>query len=89
VSREGSFLGGDYPRHYRRPSSEGSVIVPVADQNLPTFEEGDAVARLEIPEIGVNDIVVAGVTTRDLKKGPGHFPDTPLPGQLGNSGLAR
>jgi sortase A len=55
---------------------------------LPTFEEGDAVARLEIPEIGVNDIVVAGVTTRDLKKGPGHFPDTPLPGQLGNSAIA-
>jgi sortase A len=28
------------------------------------------------------------VTTRDLKKGPGHFPDTPLPGQLGNSAIA-
>jgi sortase A len=64
------------------------VVIPVADQNLPTFEEGDAVARLEIPAIGVNDIVVAGVSTKDLKKGPGHFPDTPLPGQLGNSAIA-
>ncbi|RLE24969.1 MAG: hypothetical protein DRJ50_03845, partial [Actinobacteria bacterium] len=45
------------------------VVVPVAEQNLPVFEEGDAVARLEIPAIGVNDIVVAGVTTKDLKKG--------------------
>ena len=24
----------------------------------------------------------------DLKKGPGHYPDTPLPGQLGNSAIA-
>jgi sortase A len=69
------------------PAAE-PVIVPVAEQNLPIFEEGDAVARLEIPDIGVNDIVVAGVTTSDLKKGPGHFPDTPLPGQLGNSAIA-
>jgi len=64
------------------------VIVPVAEQNLPAFEEGDAVARIEIPKIGVNDIVVAGVSTSDLKKGPGHFPDTPLPGQLGNAAIA-
>ena len=64
------------------------VIVPLAEQNLPAFEEGDAVARIEIPKIGVNDIVVAGVSTSDLKKGPGHFPDTPLPGQLGNAAIA-
>ena len=69
------------------PTTE-PVIIPVAGQNLPVFDEGDAVARLEIPDIGVNDIVVAGVTTKDLKKGPGHFPDTPLPGQLGNSAIA-
>ena len=51
-------------------------------------ENGDALARLEIPRIGRNDIVVAGVQTSDLKRGPGHFPDTPLPGQLGNSAIA-
>jgi sortase A len=32
--------------------------------------------------------VVAGVEKGDLKKGPGHYPDTPLPGQLGNSAIA-
>jgi sortase A len=62
--------------------------VPVADQNIPSLENGDALARIEIPTIGVSDIVVAGVETRDLKKGPGHFPDTPLPGQLGNAAIA-
>jgi sortase A len=57
-------------------------------QELPAFEEGDAIARIEIPSIGVDKIVVAGVSTADLKKGPGHYPDTPMPGQLGNSAIA-
>ena len=62
--------------------------VPVAQQNIPVLQNGDALARLEIPRIGRNDIVVAGVSTGDLKRGPGHFPDTPLPGQLGNAAIA-
>ncbi|NND73565.1 MAG: class E sortase [Ilumatobacter sp.] len=65
-----------------------AAAVPVEQQNLRELEEGDALARIEIPAIGVNDIVVAGVSTGDLKKGPGHFPETPLPGQLGNSAIA-
>ena len=63
-------------------------VVPVGQQNIPFVSEGDALARLEMPAIGVNDIVVAGVDKTDLKKGPGHFPDTPLPGQLGNTAIA-
>ena len=34
------------------------------------------------------DYVVPGVRVNDLKKGPGHYPDTPLPGQLGNASIA-
>ena len=49
---------------------------------------GGAVARIEIPKIGVNAIVVDGVDTDDLRMGPGHYPLTPLPGQLGNSAIA-
>jgi sortase A len=70
------------------PSTPPEAVVPVEDQNLPSLENGDALARIEIPRIGVDDIVVAGVETDDLKRGPGHFPDTPLPGQLGNSAIA-
>ncbi len=63
-------------------------VLSAAEQNLPAIEDGDPVARLEIPRIGVDHIVVAGVSKRDLQKGPGHYPDTPLPGQLGNSAIA-
>lgn len=70
------------------PDDAASAPIPVERQNIPEPENGDALARIEIPRIGVDDIVVAGVGTGDLKKGPGHFPDTPLPGQLGNSAIA-
>jgi len=49
---------------------------------------GDAVARLEIPKIGLEKAVVEGVGVPDLKKGPGHYPGTPLPGQPGNAAIA-
>ena len=54
----------------------------------PPPTEGDAMARLLIPDIGVDKIVVEGVSLEDLKHGPGHYPDTPLPGQPGNAAIA-
>ena len=54
----------------------------------PPPTEGDAVARLRIPRIDVDKIVVEGVQVDDLKRGPGHYPDSPLPGQPGNAAIA-
>ncbi len=55
---------------------------------LETIERGDPVGRIVIPDIGVDWIMVEGVNLTDLKKGPGHYPDTPLPGQAGNAAIA-
>ena len=55
---------------------------------LPPPDDGEAVARMSIPKIGVDQIVVEGVARDDLKKGPGHYPQTPLPGQPGNAAIA-
>lgn len=49
---------------------------------------GDPLARLEIPSIGLDYILISGVRPTDLEDGPGHFPETPLPGQLGNAAVA-
>lgn len=57
-------------------------------QELPPIEEGDPIGRLEIPAIGRDDWIVAGVSKDDLKQGPGHYPETPMPGQLGNAAIA-
>ncbi len=75
-------------------SDLGEVAIEVdladeaVDQVLPPFERGDPLALLEIPAIGRRDVVVPGVRVDDLKSGPGHYPDTPLPGQLGNASIA-
>ncbi|MGY6501299.1 MAG: class E sortase [Acidimicrobiales bacterium] len=49
---------------------------------------GEPVARIEIPAIDVDETVVHGVRVSDLRKGPGHFETSPLPGQPGNSAIA-
>lgn len=54
----------------------------------PPPDDGEAVARMVIPKIGVDQIVVEGVSRDALKKGPGHYPHTPLPGQPGNAAIA-
>ncbi len=58
------------------------------DQGLGPFETGEPVARLEIPSLGIDEIIVAGVGVTELKLGPGHFPETPLPGQFGRASVA-
>lgn len=50
--------------------------------------EGSPVALLSIPDAGLNHAVVVQGTGSDvLRDGPGHRPDTPLPGQPGVSVL--
>lgn len=56
----------------------------VERQPLP----GDAIAEIEIPSIGVAEYVVEGTGTGDLRKGPGHYPETPLPGSRGTTAIA-
>ena len=49
---------------------------------------GAPVASLAIPAIGVHNLVVVeGTNAADLEAGPGHRPDTVLPGQVGVSVL--
>jgi sortase A len=47
---------------------------------------GKGVAVIRIPRFGsgYRFVVVEGVTRADLRKGPGHYPGTALPGQIGN-----
>jgi len=49
---------------------------------------GDAIGRIEIPTIGVRDYVVEGTDLENLRKGPGHYPETPLPGDRGTVAIA-
>ena len=46
-----------------------------------TSHEGDAIARLRIPSIGVNEIMVNGTATESLKRGPGRYLGSYMPGE--------
>jgi len=50
--------------------------------------EGSPVGEIRIPAIGINQVIVSGTETQDLRQGPGHYTNTPLPGQAGNAGVA-
>ncbi len=54
----------------------------------PAAPTGEAVAIMKIPKIGVEKAVVRGVGLSELKKGPGHYPTTPMPGEAGNAAIA-
>jgi sortase A len=49
---------------------------------------GDAIGKIELPTIDKDYYVVEGTDTSSLRKGPGHYEDTPLPGQRGTVGIA-
>ena len=49
---------------------------------------GDAIGKITLPAIGKSYLVVEGTETDDLRKGPGHYDDTPMPGKPGTVGIA-
>jgi sortase A len=61
---------------------------PVAAPTTAAPAEGQPIGDIRIPVIGINQVVVEGTNTPDLRKGPGHYIGTPLPGQAGNVAIA-
>ena len=51
--------------------------------------EGTPLGRISIPSIGLQDFyIVQGTTVAQLKRGAGHYLESPLPGQKGNAAVA-
>lgn len=49
---------------------------------------GEGLGIIRIPSIGLNAAFVEGTTPEDLKRGPGHYDATAMPGEGGNVGIA-
>jgi sortase A len=62
------------------PIKAKAPVVPKA----PPFGAGVAILHSEVLGAHWKWVVVEGVGTNDLAKGPGHYPGTALPGQVGN-----
>jgi sortase A len=67
-------------------ASPAPVASSTGAPQLRAVEPGQGLAVLRVPRLGGNyaPVVVEGVSTHDLERGPGHYPGTALPGQVGN-----
>ncbi|HVW34271.1 MAG TPA: class E sortase [Acidimicrobiia bacterium] len=74
--------------HVEQPASSTTSTTLDPLHLPPPPPTGEAVANIRIPKIGVDKYVVQGVGVADLRKGPGHYPQTPLPGEQGNAAIA-
>ena len=53
-----------------------------------TLRSGQSLTRILIPKIGVNVVVVQGIDETALRAGAGHYPQTPLPCEMGDVAIA-
>ena len=73
---------------FRKELATGVAPIGPADIKGKPLALGKPVAYLEIPAIGLRQVVVEGTTAATMFTGPGHRRDTPLPGQAGTSLIA-
>jgi sortase A len=70
------------------PETRERVIRSLRNEEERKRLRGDAIGRIELPALDKDYYVVEGTATDDLRKGPGHYEDTPMPGQPGTVGIA-
>ncbi len=72
-------------------ASQRLGLPALANETAPTLADpavNEPVGLLSIPKIGLFDAIVEGVGEAQLEQGPGHYPGTSLPGEIGNVGIA-
>jgi len=93
-----SFAGGryaigaakaDHARQAWDAASAHEAVVNARSSAVPRdrapFAAGAPMARLIIPRIGLDEIVLEGVDDDDLNALPGHVPGSAIPGDRGNA----
>ena len=78
------------PLPKRKPGVTTPTTIKFSHRVVPltTPPDGEVEGIINIPAIGITFAYVEGTSRDDLKKGPGHYPGTPLPGTLGNAAIA-
>jgi sortase A len=64
------------------------VLDRLARREQVRVPTGHALGRIRLPTLGRSFVVVQGTDSGSLRKGPGHYPDTPLPGEPGTVAVA-
>jgi sortase A len=85
VQDEQNSLDDELAQQWSDPTVAPSAT---ANKNAPAAPGENLVGRLYIPKIDKEWVVVNGVRPQDIKYAPGHYPDTALPGKVGNFSVA-
>jgi sortase A len=84
VQEEQNALGSELDKQWNDPT-----VGPSGPANIgPAAPGNDLIGRLYIPKLDKEWVVVNGVRPQDIKGAPGHYPETALPGQVGNFSVA-
>ncbi|MEU4245108.1 class E sortase [Actinoplanes sp. NPDC026619] len=84
VQDEQNALGDELDQQWSDPT-----VAPTASAaKAPAAPGNGLVGRLYIPKLDKEWVVVDGVRPQDIKYAPGHYPETALPGQVGNFSVA-
>jgi sortase A len=75
-------------KQFRHALETPAAASPAVNDAPPVLPASGAVAVIKFPKLNVEKTVVEGVSVSDLKKGPGHYPETPMPGHIGNVAVA-
>jgi sortase A len=82
-------LGGPRAAGARSVGALGAARIEAGAGALArSRHDGQAIAELSIPRIGLRTVVVRGAAPEDLREGPGLLDGTPLPGQGGTTAVA-
>ena len=88
ASRQQAKLGDELDRR-ARPAADGAAdFRRLAAREARRLRTGDPIGRIAMPSLDRSYVMVHGVGQPTLRKGPGHYPDTPLPGQGGTVAVA-
>jgi sortase A len=72
------------PRAVRQPTAHEPRIADVrreARRYRTASHDGDAIARIDIPRLGLDAVVVNGTEVADLRRGPGRHLESFMPGE--------
>ncbi|MEV8516120.1 class E sortase [Dactylosporangium sp. NPDC051484] len=64
------------------------TVGPSATPAAAKPPNGAVIASVHIPRLNKKWAIVQGVTPADIRYAPGHYPDTAMPGQIGNFSMA-
>jgi len=86
-------VGAATPAAAPMTTTTTTTTLPVAGVVAPAspaapVANGQPIGIIQIPEIGVDYVVVQGTDEADLELGPGHYLGTPMPGNPGNAAIA-